>query len=87
MIKISREIRDHQKTTETLAIMVVQTVAPGFTAASEKDKRDGSRSNTKSATTTKIQWPEFKVSQPDPVLGKISIVCVCSMIMLFICRR
>ena len=50
--------------------MVVQSVAPGFTAASNKDKRDGSRSNTKSATSN-IQWPEFKVSQPDPVLGKI----------------
>lgn len=49
--------------------MVVQSIAPGFTAASNKDKRDGSRSNTKSATTN-IQWPEFKVSQPDPVLGK-----------------
>ena len=49
--------------------MVVQSVAPGFTAASNKDKRDGSRSNTKSATSN-IQWPEFKVSQPDPVLGK-----------------
>jgi len=48
--------------------MVVQSVAPGFTAASNKDKRDGSRSNTKSATSN-IQWPEFKVSQPDPVLG------------------
>ena len=51
--------------------MVVQTVAPGFTVASAKDKRDGSRSNTTS-TTTNIQWPEFKVSQPDPVLGKNS---------------
>ena len=50
--------------------MVVQTIVPGFTAASTKDKRDDSRSNTKSATTSKIQWPEFKVTQPDPVLGK-----------------
>ena len=52
--------------------MVVQTVALGFTAASNKDKRDSTRSTTKSASTTpKIQWPEFKVSQPDPVLGKL----------------
>ena len=50
--------------------MVVQTVALGFTAASNKDKRDSTRSTTKSATTSKIQWPEFKISQPDPILGK-----------------
>ena len=46
-------------------------VAPSFTAASIKDKRDvssTSRSKTKSADSN-IQWPEFKVSQPDPVLG------------------
>ena len=51
--------------------MVVQTVALGFTAASNKDKRDSTRSTTKSMTTPKIQWPEFKISQPDPVLGKL----------------
>eukprot|EP00092_Neocalanus_flemingeri_P010737 GFUD01011566.1.p1 GENE.GFUD01011566.1~~GFUD01011566.1.p1 ORF type:complete len:1082 (+),score=307.60 GFUD01011566.1:76-3246(+) len=49
--------------------MVGQTIAPGFTSASfNSDRRDGSRSNTKSVTSN-IQWPEFKVSQPDPVLG------------------
>ena len=52
--------------------MVIQTVAPGFTVATSKTKRDGSSSSKTKEASSNIQWPEFKVSQPDPVLGKIS---------------
>jgi len=69
-VNISRESRRPGRQVTAVPSMVVQTLAPGFTAASIKDKRESNRANTKSAVS-KIQWPEFKVSQPDPVLGEI----------------
>jgi len=55
-------------------MVVPSIVAPSFTAGNMKDKKDMARSTSRSKTKTSdsnIQWPEFRVSQPDPVLGEI----------------
>ena len=42
--------------------MVVQPIGPTFMASAAP------KSPVKESS--KVQWPEFKVTQPDPVLGK-----------------